>query len=522
MRKRSVLDRHILPTLGNRPVGSIKPSTVAAALGTSSHTLAPGTVGQVLRQVRQILDAALADGLVANNAAKSVKAPAAPRRRDVHLTDDDVAAVIAAVPVDHRALVITLIGTGLRISEACGLRVEDIDFLRRTLQIRQQRRPSGKFGQLKTGCSRRDIPADDTLLDALAEQIRRWPRHDGLVFSSSSGRPLTKAIAGHEFDAIEPAVGFSVSPHSLRHYFGESLHLARRFHRRRLQLARPLQPRNHLPRIRLPQARRRASRPRRDRQNHAPGPPACVPSVYREGCRVTSTPTNTGLKLQGVLFDMDGTLLDSEKLWDVALEDIATALGGDLSPRARRRMVGSSLARSIAIMHDDLGIVADPQSSAAYLTERAVELFHRSGVEAGRATAAARGSRCRCASRPRHLDESPPHRDRPGRSRARVVRGQCVRRRGPPCKAASGALSTAAALIGAIPDQCVAIEDSPLGIAAAEAAECAVLAVPSEVAIEPAPSRSVRDSLAGLTVQHLVAMVRARSDPRVEPDGQQA
>ena len=157
---------------------------------------------------------------------------------------------------------------------------------------------------------------------------------------------------------------------------------------------------------------------------------------------MTSTPTNTGLKLQGVLFDMDGTLLDSEKLWDVALEDLATALGGDLSPRARRRMVGSSLARSIAIMHDDLGIDADPQSSGAYLTERAAELFRTALVwKPGARAAAARGSRCRCASRPRDLDESPAHRDRPGHSRARVVRGQCVRRRGPPSQATSGALS---------------------------------------------------------------------------------
>jgi beta-phosphoglucomutase-like phosphatase (HAD superfamily) len=80
---------------------------------------------------------------------------------------------------------------------------------------------------------------------------------------------------------------------------------------------------------------------------------------------------------------------------------------------------------------------------------------------------------------------------------------------------------TAAALIGASPKQCVAIEDSPLGIAAAEAAGCVVLAVPSEVAIEPAPTRSVRDSLAGVTVQHLAAMVRLRSGARIEPDGQQ-
>ncbi|MDT4926156.1 MAG: hypothetical protein QOG01_3869, partial [Pseudonocardiales bacterium] len=34
--------------------------------------------------------------------------------------------------------------------------------------------------------------------------------------------------------------------------------------------------------------------------------------------------------LQAVLFDMDGTLLDSEKVWDVALDDLAEWLGGSL------------------------------------------------------------------------------------------------------------------------------------------------------------------------------------------------
>ena len=114
---------------------------------------------------------------------------------------------------------ITLIGLGLRISEACGLRVEDIDFLRRTVHVHQQRRPRGDMGRLKTGSSARDIPADDTVLNALAEQIRYWPRRDGLIFSSTIGRPLTKSIAGHVFDDIERAAGLTVSPHSLRHYF---------------------------------------------------------------------------------------------------------------------------------------------------------------------------------------------------------------------------------------------------------------------------------------------------------------
>ena len=79
--------------------------------------------------------------------------------------------------------------------------------------------------------------------------------------------------------------------------------------------------------------------------------------------------------LQAVLFDMDGTLLDSEKVWDVALDDLAEWLGGTLSVTARQRMVGSSLARSVAILHGDLGIEADPESSGGYLLERTAELF---------------------------------------------------------------------------------------------------------------------------------------------------
>jgi integrase len=79
------------------------------------------------------------------------------------------------------------------------------------------------MGRLKTGSSMRDIPADDAVLQAAAEQIRQWPRSDGLIFSSLLGRPLTKSIAGHLFDDIERIVGFTVSPHSLRHHFGAAL-----------------------------------------------------------------------------------------------------------------------------------------------------------------------------------------------------------------------------------------------------------------------------------------------------------
>jgi beta-phosphoglucomutase-like phosphatase (HAD superfamily) len=67
----------------------------------------------------------------------------------------------------------------------------------------------------------------------------------------------------------------------------------------------------------------------------------------------------------------------------------------------------------------------------------------------------------------------------------------------------------AAALLGVAPGDCVAVEDSPTGIRAAEAAGVPVLAVPCEVPIPPGPGRVVRESLVGLTLDDLESVRRA-------------
>jgi HAD superfamily hydrolase (TIGR01509 family) len=171
-------------------------------------------------------------------------------------------------------------------------------------------------------------------------------------------------------------------------------------------------------------------------------------------------------------------------------------------------MVGSSMGRSVAILHADLDVDADPESSAAYLTERTAELFRtdlvwRAGArELLVALQAARVPIALVTSTRRHLTEIAL--DKIGREFfAATVCGDEVRRPKPH----PDPYLRAAELIGAEPRRCVAIEDSPIGVASAEAAGCVVVAVPNDVMIEPAPTRHVLPTLAGVTVADLAALV---------------
>ena len=82
-----------------------------------------------------------------------------------------------------------------------------------------------------------------------------------------------------------------------------------------------------------------------------------------------------------VLFDMDGTLVDSEKVWDVALRELAVHAGGSLSEPARTAMVGTSMAVSMQILHDDLGMPwRDAAADASWLEARVHFLFGGGGL----------------------------------------------------------------------------------------------------------------------------------------------
>jgi HAD superfamily hydrolase (TIGR01509 family) len=217
-----------------------------------------------------------------------------------------------------------------------------------------------------------------------------------------------------------------------------------------------------------------------------------------------------------VLFDMDGTLVDSERLWDVALHELARRYGGTLSPAGRRAMVGASMADSMAILHADLGQPwRDAASGAAWLEERVAELFldglpwRPGALTLLRAVRAAGIPTALVTSTARALVEVAL--DTLGRdSFDVVVCGDEVSATKPD----PAPYLTAARLLCVPIASCVAIEDSPTGVASALAAGAAVLAVPSEVPIDPADGVHLMESLATADLALLTTLLARLDLPR--------
>lgn len=215
--------------------------------------------------------------------------------------------------------------------------------------------------------------------------------------------------------------------------------------------------------------------------------------------------------LAGVLFDMDGTLIDSEKIWEIGLRELAARYGGSLSEAARARMVGTSTQESMRILHEDVGQPwLDPMASGDWLDARVLELFAdglewrpgaRELVEAVRAaglpTALVTATR-------RSLVEAALSVLGRHNFDAVICGDEVIRAKPDPMP-----YLAAASALGVDPRACVAIEDSPTGVASALAAGCAVVAIPHHVPFDEPDGFRVLPSLLEVDLTLLRLLVAA-------------
>jgi integrase len=212
---------HVQPQWGAVTVADVDVLGVEAWIASIRRK---GSGATTVLRARGVLSGILGDAVKAKrltvNPAKSVdNLPRKTGKRRVYLSADDVYR-LADESGDHRVLVLVLAYCGLRWGEAVGLRVRDVEFLRRRLSVSQNAVQLGvrdAVGPTK-GRKARSVPVPQFVLDELSIQCRGKARGD-LVFPGRDGGYLRrpKSSTGWFQAAVKRAGVQTITPHDLRH-----------------------------------------------------------------------------------------------------------------------------------------------------------------------------------------------------------------------------------------------------------------------------------------------------------------
>lgn len=241
---KSHLRRHILPIFGDRAIGSVVHSDVKGwvrLLGTGRvvdgktiRPLAPNSAHVVFTTLKAIFNAAVDDGVIRKSPCKKVVVVGNDHVEVVPPTAAQVTALLAAIEPEYKALVILGSGVGLRLGEALGLTVPEVDFLRtRSIMVKHQllQESPPRLGPPKTPTSTRTVPVGDVVLQEIARHMREFPptvwldnlkgQPELLVFTGARGGPVSSSTFDAAWAAARTAAKLpeEFTFHDLRHYY---------------------------------------------------------------------------------------------------------------------------------------------------------------------------------------------------------------------------------------------------------------------------------------------------------------
>lgn len=195
------LNLHIIPL-----AGSIKLTKVTAPWIRSfqDDLRDKGRSAAMVKRVTVSLGSILADaqarGLVVRNAVHELSrarsgTKSSDKRAKARLrvgtdipTNGEIRAILDAASGRYRPLLVTMVFTGIRASEARGLRWEDVDLTKSILHVRQRADRYGEVGMPKSEAGQRTVPLPPMVVNTLKEWKVACPKSEGgLVFPNQAG-----------------------------------------------------------------------------------------------------------------------------------------------------------------------------------------------------------------------------------------------------------------------------------------------------------------------------------------------
>ena len=187
--------------------------------------ISPRSQARIISGIKSLYRYMMIENLINVNPTLLLESPHLGRKLPDVLTVEEIDGMVNAVDMTkaegkrNRAIIETLYGCGLRVSELCNLRIDNINF------------DEGLLIVIGKGDKQRIVPMSPTSIDEIQQwlvqrsEIMVKRGEEGILFLNRRGRRLTRVMVFYIVRSLAEAAGVrkSISPHTLRHSFATHL-----------------------------------------------------------------------------------------------------------------------------------------------------------------------------------------------------------------------------------------------------------------------------------------------------------